>query len=118
MPCSSPPPPWLLRVGSAAADQESTSSSSKGGGGRVRTATGATAVAGGGNAGDHQQESSSSEQSRLAGRGHWRPAEDSKLQELVAVYGPQNWNLIAEKLDGRSGTLGLDRSTARSSGYD
>ncbi|PQQ10586.1 myb-like protein A [Prunus yedoensis var. nudiflora] len=36
-------------------------------------------------------------------RGHWRPAEDSKLKELVAQYGPQNWNLIAEHLDGRSG---------------
>ncbi|XP_060177186.1 transcription factor MYB54-like [Lycium barbarum] len=36
-------------------------------------------------------------------RGHWRPHEDSKLKELVAQYGPQNWNLIAEKLEGRSG---------------
>ncbi|KAJ0988543.1 hypothetical protein J5N97_006899 [Dioscorea zingiberensis] len=36
-------------------------------------------------------------------RGHWTPAEDSKLKELVAQYGPQNWNLIAEKLEGRSG---------------
>ncbi|KFK41378.1 hypothetical protein AALP_AA2G122800 [Arabis alpina] len=36
-------------------------------------------------------------------RGHWRPAEDAKLKDLVAVYGPQNWNLIAEKLQGRSG---------------
>ncbi|CAH2066392.1 unnamed protein product [Thlaspi arvense] len=36
-------------------------------------------------------------------RGHWRPAEDAKLKELVSVYGPQNWNLIAEKLQGRSG---------------
>ncbi|CAA6654515.1 unnamed protein product [Spirodela intermedia] len=35
--------------------------------------------------------------------GHWRPAEDAKLRELVARYGPQNWNLIAEKLEGRSG---------------
>ncbi|GJN03601.1 hypothetical protein PR202_ga21064 [Eleusine coracana subsp. coracana] len=67
------------------------------------------ATAGGGyvhnnnNAGDHGQESSSSGQSRLAARGHWRPAEDAKLRELVALHGPQNWNLIAEKLDGRSG---------------
>ncbi|KAJ4884263.1 myb domain protein 105 [Raphanus sativus] len=38
-----------------------------------------------------------------AARGHWRPAEDAKLKELVALYGPQNWNLIAEKLQGRSG---------------
>eukprot|EP01018_Ginkgo_biloba_P038420 Gb_06298 [translate_table: standard] len=42
-------------------------------------------------------------QSKLCARGHWRPAEDSKLKELVAQYGPQNWNLIAEKLEGRSG---------------
>ncbi|TVU05746.1 hypothetical protein EJB05_48927 [Eragrostis curvula] len=107
MPCSSPPPPWLLRVGSAAADQASSSSASSKGGGRVLTATtmdtgGATA--GGNNAGGELQESSSSGgQSRLAARGHWRPAEDAKLRELVALYGPQNWNLIAEKLDGRSG---------------
>ncbi|CAN1817370.1 Transcription factor MYB105 [Linum perenne] len=40
---------------------------------------------------------------KLCARGHWRPAEDSKLKELVALYGPQNWNLIAEKLEGRSG---------------
>ncbi|KAI5064193.1 hypothetical protein GOP47_0020863 [Adiantum capillus-veneris] len=52
-----------------------------------------------------QQESMSvsiGEQTKLA-RGHWRPAEDEKLKELVAQYGPQNWNLIAEKLEGRSG---------------
>ncbi|CAK9162934.1 unnamed protein product [Ilex paraguariensis] len=42
-------------------------------------------------------------QAKLCSRGHWRPAEDSKLRELVALYGPQNWNLIAEKLEGRSG---------------
>ncbi|MCO5572477.1 hypothetical protein L7F22_026232 [Adiantum nelumboides] len=42
-------------------------------------------------------------QSKLCARGHWRPAEDEKLRELVSLYGPQNWNLIAEKLDGRSG---------------
>ncbi|KAK6139349.1 hypothetical protein DH2020_026909 [Rehmannia glutinosa] len=39
----------------------------------------------------------------VSGRGHWRPAEDKKLKELVALYGPQNWNLIADKLQGRSG---------------
>ena len=44
-------------------------------------------------------------QGKLSTRGHWRPAEDAKLKELVAQYGPQNWNLIAEKLDGRSGKL-------------
>jgi transcription factor MYB, plant len=111
MPCSSPAPTWLLRVSpaAAAADQAAASSSSSSkGGGRVLTAgtttmdTAATAAAGG-NAAD-LQESSSSGQSRLAARGHWRPAEDAKLRELVALYGPQNWNLIAEKLDGRSGT--------------
>jgi len=42
-------------------------------------------------------------QGKLCARGHWRPAEDAKLKELVAQYGPQNWNLIAERLDGRSG---------------
>ncbi|KAL6962299.1 hypothetical protein U1Q18_037267 [Sarracenia purpurea var. burkii] len=36
-------------------------------------------------------------------RGHWRPAEDEKLRQLVEQYGPQNWNSIAEKLHGRSG---------------
>ncbi|CAL5325843.1 unnamed protein product [Camellia sinensis] len=41
--------------------------------------------------------------SKVCGRGHWRPAEDSKLRELVALYGPQNWNHIAENLEGRSG---------------
>ncbi|XP_061372538.1 transcription factor CSA-like [Gastrolobium bilobum] len=41
--------------------------------------------------------------SKLCARGHWRPAEDAKLKELVAQYGPQNWNLIAEHLEGRSG---------------
>ncbi|GMI79016.1 hypothetical protein HRI_001570900 [Hibiscus trionum] len=40
---------------------------------------------------------------KLCSRGHWRPAEDAKLKELVAQYGPQNWNLIAEHLQGRSG---------------
>ncbi|KAI6696992.1 hypothetical protein NL676_017111 [Syzygium grande] len=40
---------------------------------------------------------------KVCARGHWRPAEDSKLKELVAKYGPQNWNLIAENLKGRSG---------------
>ncbi|GAB4850528.1 hypothetical protein Ancab_029838 [Ancistrocladus abbreviatus] len=36
-------------------------------------------------------------------RGHWRPAEDEKLRELVKKYGAHNWNAIAEKLHGRSG---------------
>ncbi|XP_074555644.1 transcription factor CSA-like [Curcuma longa] len=42
-------------------------------------------------------------QQKLCGRGHWNPAEDAKLQEHVSRHGPQNWNLIAEKLQGRSG---------------
>ncbi|KAG2623375.1 hypothetical protein PVAP13_3KG057000 [Panicum virgatum] len=36
-------------------------------------------------------------------RGHWRPGEDEKLRQLVEEHGPQNWNSIAEKLEGRSG---------------
>ncbi|XP_061361022.1 transcription factor MYB52-like [Gastrolobium bilobum] len=40
---------------------------------------------------------------KLCVRGHWRPAEDAKLKELVAEFGPQNWNSIAEHLKGRSG---------------
>ncbi|CAK9188016.1 unnamed protein product [Ilex paraguariensis] len=40
---------------------------------------------------------------KLCARGHWRPQEDAKLKMLVSQYGPQNWNLIAEKLEGRSG---------------
>ncbi|XP_065040994.1 transcription factor CSA-like [Musa acuminata AAA Group] len=45
----------------------------------------------------------SERQQKLCVRGHWRPAEDAKLKELVSLYGPQNWNMIAEKLVGRSG---------------
>ncbi|GAB4847764.1 hypothetical protein Ancab_026826 [Ancistrocladus abbreviatus] len=36
-------------------------------------------------------------------RGHWRPAEDKNLRQLVEQFGPQNWNTIAENLEGRSG---------------
>ncbi|KAG6490848.1 transcription factor CSA-like [Zingiber officinale] len=42
-------------------------------------------------------------QQKLCARGHWRPAEDAKLKELVSKHGPQNWNLMAENLEGRSG---------------
>ncbi|GLJ50344.1 hypothetical protein SUGI_1072420 [Cryptomeria japonica] len=42
-------------------------------------------------------------QPKLCARGHWRPVEDARLKELVVQCGPQNWNLIAEKLPGRSG---------------
>ncbi|XP_058735310.1 transcription factor MYB52-like [Vicia villosa] len=52
---------------------------------------------------EHNPSENNSGHSKLCARGHWRPAEDSKLKELVALYGPQNWNLIAEKLQGRSG---------------
>ncbi|KAI3460525.1 hypothetical protein Pfo_017188 [Paulownia fortunei] len=45
----------------------------------------------------------SSDDARTCPRGHWRPAEDEKLRQLVVLYGPQNWNSIAEKLQGRSG---------------
>ncbi|KAL3644567.1 hypothetical protein CASFOL_009747 [Castilleja foliolosa] len=55
------------------------------------------------NNGKDVNNSNSSQSNKLCTRGHWRPAEDSKLKELVALYGPQNWNLIAEKLQGRSG---------------
>lgn len=57
--------------------------------------------------GDEAQaaKSSASGKTKLCARGHWRPAEDEKLKELVAQYGPQNWNLIAENLEGRSGNL-------------
>jgi hypothetical protein len=50
-----------------------------------------------------EEGSGGSGQGKLCARGHWRPAEDARLKDLVAQYGPQNWNLIAEKLDGRSG---------------
>ncbi|ESQ41776.1 hypothetical protein EUTSA_v10014113mg [Eutrema salsugineum] len=40
---------------------------------------------------------------KACSRGHWRPTEDAKLKELVAQFGPQNWNLIAHHLLGRSG---------------
>ncbi|KFK26915.1 hypothetical protein AALP_AA8G310200 [Arabis alpina] len=41
--------------------------------------------------------------SRVCSRGHWKPSEDFKLKELVSVFGPQNWNYIAEKMQGRTG---------------
>ncbi|RVW86875.1 Transcription factor MYB52 [Vitis vinifera] len=45
----------------------------------------------------------SSDDGRNCQRGHWRPAEDEKLRQLVDQYGPHNWNSIADKLEGRSG---------------
>uniref|UniRef100_A0A0D9UZK3 Uncharacterized protein n=1 Tax=Leersia perrieri TaxID=77586 RepID=A0A0D9UZK3_9ORYZ len=50
-----------------------------------------------------EEEVSAPAAGKLCARGHWRPAEDAKLKDLVAQFGPQNWNLIADKLDGRSG---------------
>ncbi|GMI77145.1 hypothetical protein HRI_001383800 [Hibiscus trionum] len=47
--------------------------------------------------------SSSDDVKTTCPRGHWRPAEDEKLRQLVQQYGAQNWNSIAEKLPGRSG---------------
>lgn len=43
-----------------------------------------------------------------ASRGHWRLQEDCRLRELVAIHGPQNWNLIAAEMQGRSGKLSLN----------
>ncbi|GLJ55527.1 hypothetical protein SUGI_1192450 [Cryptomeria japonica] len=40
---------------------------------------------------------------KISQRGHWTPAEDAKLLELVQQYGPQNWNFIADHLHERSG---------------
>lgn len=53
--------------------------------------------------GENPNESCRKGTAKFCARGHWKPSEDAKLRELIAVYGPQNWNLIAEKLDGRSG---------------
>lgn len=50
------------------------------------------------------EDSSAGEDTKTCPRGHWRPAEDEKLRQLVEQYGAQNWNSIAEKLQGRSGT--------------
>ncbi|KAL0428359.1 UNVERIFIED_CONTAM: Transcription factor [Sesamum latifolium] len=41
--------------------------------------------------------------SKVCSRGHWRTHEDAKLKELVAKFGPHNWNIIAQNLQGRSG---------------
>ncbi|ERN04722.1 hypothetical protein AMTRI_Chr11g99940 [Amborella trichopoda] len=49
------------------------------------------------------ENSGSVDDQKSSPRGHWRPGEDEKLRQLVEQYGPQNWNSIAEKLQGRSG---------------
>nr|GEZ57009.1 hypothetical protein [Tanacetum cinerariifolium] len=40
--------------------------------------------------------------SRRRLKGHWKPSEDIKLREFVALHGPKNWNLMSEQLPGRS----------------
>ncbi|RWR72934.1 transcription factor MYB44-like protein [Cinnamomum micranthum f. kanehirae] len=50
-----------------------------------------------------EESKSSTDETKTCPRGHWRPAEDEKLRQLVEQHGPQNWNSIAEKLKGRSG---------------
>ncbi|CAI9752709.1 unnamed protein product [Fraxinus pennsylvanica] len=52
---------------------------------------------------DFQESEKARRQSKVCTRGHWRPSEDEKLKQLVDHYGPQNWNAIAENLEGRSG---------------
>lgn len=49
--------------------------------------------------------SSDSESGKRCNRGHWKPAEDEKLQLLVEQHGPQNWKFIADHLEGRSGNM-------------
>ncbi|CAJ1971973.1 unnamed protein product [Sphenostylis stenocarpa] len=34
---------------------------------------------------------------------HWKEAEDEKLSQLVQEHGPQDWNSIAQHIEGRSG---------------
>ncbi|XP_010533389.1 PREDICTED: trichome differentiation protein GL1-like [Tarenaya hassleriana] len=52
---------------------------------------------------DDSCNSNNTTSSSVSRGGHWRPAEDQKLRRLVEQYGPQNWNSIADKLQGRSG---------------
>jgi len=59
---------------------------------------------------DLKGSSSSDDGKTSCHRGHWRPAEDEKLRQLVDQYGPQNWNFIAEHLQGRSGKIELKNS--------
>ncbi|KAF3777516.1 Transcription factor [Nymphaea thermarum] len=40
-------------------------------------------------------------------RGHWRPEEEERLRQLVEQHRSQNWNFIAEKLQGCSGTCSV-----------
>lgn len=49
------------------------------------------------------QENKKKHLSKVCTRGHWKPSEDFKLQELVTVFGPKKWNHIARKMQGRTG---------------
>jgi len=39
---------------------------------------------------------------------HWKKDEDEKLSQLVQEHGPQDWNAIAQHIEGRSGKSMLD----------
>ncbi|KAF0917528.1 hypothetical protein E2562_020635 [Oryza meyeriana var. granulata] len=88
-----PPPPATATFGGGQVVGEEEEVVEEGYDGRVDEAEG----------GGHGGVGGGGGQGKLCARGHWRPAEDAKLKDLVGQYGPQNWNLIAEKLDGRSG---------------
>jgi len=60
---------------------------------------------------DDLEATGSDDQTKACPRGHWRPGEDGKLRRLVEQYGPQNWNSIAEKLQGRSGSIAIYMSS-------
>ncbi|KAJ3684296.1 hypothetical protein LUZ61_013460 [Rhynchospora tenuis] len=53
--------------------------------------------------GSNNEEFKDHSQKKARTRGRWTPVEDEKLKRLVADYGAQNWNLHAQKLEGRSG---------------
>lgn len=40
-------------------------------------------------------------------RGNWTVSEDLKIKQHVAVYGTQNWNKIAETMQGRNSKKNL-----------
>ena len=88
---------WWMRRGSVESGEEMEPEMELGSGDEMKESTSEEMMMDGNVAG------SVSAQSKLCPRGHWRPAEDEKLRELVSQFGPQNWNLIAEKLHGRSG---------------
>ena len=60
---------------------------------------------------DDLEATGSDDRTKACPRGHWRPGEDGKLRRLVEQYGPQNWNSIAEKLQGRSGSIAIYMSS-------